>query len=78
MDLPHEVFEEVLLETSRIHQITAFKPIQKLCIRRLIEGRDVLACLTGFGKSLVAWPTVCRLHNVNVNIKLAARDATTT
>ena len=31
MDIPKELFKEALDETCRIHQITQFKPLQRLC-----------------------------------------------
>ena len=64
MDIPKELFKEVLEETCRIHKIPNLKPLQRFCIRSLINERDVLACLpTAFGKSLIfqSWPTVCKL-----------------
>ena len=72
MEISDDIFNEVLQEACRIHKIPQFKPLQRLCMRNLIEGRDLLACLpTGYGKSLIfqAWPTVCSLLEKKLNLK---------
>ena len=63
MDI-EESFNQTISEVCLKHNITSFKPLQRLCLKNLLLGRDVLACLpTGFGKSLIfqAWPTACRI-----------------
>ena len=51
MDIPEDVFAEVLAEACRIHSIPKLKDMQHLCLRKMVEGRDMLACLpTGYGR----------------------------
>ena len=59
--LSDEVLMSVLLKVAQLHKIEQIKPLQHICLKYLINRRDVLACLpTGFGKSLIyqAWPYV--------------------
>ena len=52
-ELSEEVFAAVLLRAAEIH-IEEVKPLQHVCLKYLINRRDVLGCLpTGFGKYLI-------------------------
>ena len=59
-----ENFYKTVTELCKVHYISSFKPMQRLCLKNLLLDRDVLACLpTGFGKSLIfqSWPTACKI-----------------
>ena len=53
----------ISIVASQLHRFD-YNPLQTLCLRTLVSGQDILACLpTGYRESLVyqCWPSLCSL-----------------